>query len=103
MLAKAHTELAAYYPIYAEFEPLKPDEEYKPLHRRLLGVDDEGLPQVDPLNAEFDAAYLERIDVAELMAKSSPMLGKTARPTPSPLRSRPGGASICLGPQRTTL
>ena len=59
VLAKARTELAAYYPTYAEFEPLKPDEEYESRHRRLLEVDDAGVPQVDPLNAEFDGAYLK--------------------------------------------
>ena len=59
VLAKARTELAAHYPTYAEFEPLKPDEEYEPRPMRLLEVDDEGVPQVDPLNAEFDAAYLK--------------------------------------------
>ena len=59
VLAKARTELAAYYPTYAEFEPLKPDEEYEPRPMRLVEVDDEGIPQVDPLNAEFAAAYLK--------------------------------------------
>ena len=59
VLAKARTELAAYYPTYAEYEPLKPDEEYESQPMRLLEVDDEGVPQVDPLNAEFDAAYLK--------------------------------------------
>ena len=59
VLTKARTELAAYYPTYAEFEPLKPDEAYEPRHRQLLEVDDEGVPQVDPLNAEFDDAYLD--------------------------------------------
>ena len=58
VLAKARTELAAYYPTYAEFEPLKPDAECEPRPRRLLEVDDAGVPQVDPLNAEFDDAYL---------------------------------------------
>ena len=41
------------------FEPLKPDAEYESRPIRLLEVDDEGVPQVDPLNAEFDAAYLK--------------------------------------------
>ena len=59
VLAKARTELAAHYPTYAEFEPLKADEEYEPRPMRLLEVDDEGVPQVDPLNAEFAAAYLK--------------------------------------------
>ena len=59
VLAKARTELAAYYPTYAEYEPLKLDEEYESRPMRLLEIDDEGIPQVDPLNAEFDAAYLK--------------------------------------------
>ena len=59
VLAKARTELAAYYPTYAEYEPLKPDAEYEPRPMRLLEVDDAGVPQVDPLNAEFDDAYLK--------------------------------------------
>ena len=59
VLAKARTELAAYYPTYAEYEPLKPDEEHEPRPMRLLDVDDEGIPQVDPLNAEYDDAYLK--------------------------------------------
>ena len=59
VLAKARTELAAYYPTYAEYVPLKSDEEYEPRPIRLLEVDDEGVPQVDPLNAEFDDAYLK--------------------------------------------
>ena len=59
VLAKARKELAAYYPTYAEFEPLKPDEDYEPRPMRLVEVDDEGIPQVDSLNAEFDAAYLK--------------------------------------------
>ena len=58
VLVKARTELAAYYPTYAEFEPLKLDAEFEPRPRRLLEVDDAGVPQVDPLNAEFDDAYL---------------------------------------------
>ncbi len=59
VLAKARTELAAHYPTYAEFEPLKADEEYEPRPMRLLEIDDAGIPQVDLLNAEFDAAYLK--------------------------------------------
>ena len=59
VLAEARKELAAYYPTYAEFEPLKPGEEYEPRHQRLLEVDEAGVPQVDSLNAEFDDAYLK--------------------------------------------
>ena len=34
-------------------------QEFKPRPRQLLEVDEEGVPQVDPLNAEFDDAYLK--------------------------------------------
>ena len=59
VLARARKELSSYYPTYAEFEPLEPDEKFKPRPRQLLEVDEEGVPQVDPLNAEFDDAYLK--------------------------------------------
>ena len=59
VLARARKELSSYYPTYAEFEPLEPDKKFKPRPRRLLEVDEEGVPQVDPLNAEFDDAYLK--------------------------------------------
>ena len=60
VLARARKELSSYYPTYAEFEPLESDEEFlsRP-SRRLLEVDEEGVPQVDPLNAEFDDTYLK--------------------------------------------
>ena len=58
VLARARKELARHYPTYAEFVPLTPDREYEPRPARLLEADDEGEPQLDPLNAEFDAAYL---------------------------------------------
>ncbi len=58
VLARARTELAAYYPTYAEFETLKPGWAFEPRPMQLLEVDDGGVPQVDPLNAGFDAAYL---------------------------------------------
>ena len=58
VLARARKELASCYPTYAEFEPLKPGRDFEPRPMRLLEVDEEGAPQVDPLNAEFDEAYL---------------------------------------------
>ena len=58
VLARARRELAAYYPTYAEFEPLTPDADFEPQPVRLLDTDDDGLPLLDPLNEEFDAAYL---------------------------------------------
>ena len=59
VLARARKELATYYPTYAAFEPLTPSIEYEPRSLQLLEVDEEGVAQVDPLNAEFDNAYLE--------------------------------------------
>ncbi len=60
VLARARKELSSHYPTYADFESLESDEEFlsRP-SRRLLEVDEEGVPQVDPLNAEFDDAYLQ--------------------------------------------
>ena len=58
VLAKARVELAAYYPTYAEFEPLDPDADFQPQPLELLAVDENGAPQIDPLNAEFDDDYL---------------------------------------------
>ena len=59
VLAQARKDLAAYYPTYAEFEPLTLGKEFDPRPMQLLEVDTEGIPQLDPLNAEFDAAYLK--------------------------------------------
>ena len=59
VLARARKELASYYPTYAEFEPLVPGNEFETRPMRLLEVDEEGVRQLDPLNAEFNAAYLK--------------------------------------------
>ena len=59
VLAQARKDLAAYYPTYAEFEPLTPDTNHEPHPMRLLEVDENGIPQLDPLNADFDAPYLK--------------------------------------------
>ena len=59
VLARARKELASHYPTYAEFKPLAPGKEFEPRPMQLLEVDERGLPQLDPLNAEFDAAYLK--------------------------------------------
>ena len=69
VLAKARKELSSYYPTYAEFEPLEPDKKFKPRPRQLLEVDEEGVPQVDPLNAEFNDAYLKDKDNPRWIAK----------------------------------
>ena len=59
VLAKARKELASYYPTCAEFEPLEPGRKFKPRPIRLLEIDDDGVPQLEPFNAEFDDAYLK--------------------------------------------
>ena len=59
VLARARRELASYYPTYAEFQPLTPtgNDYRRPL--RLLEVDDNGIAQLEPLNAEFNEAHLK--------------------------------------------
>ena len=60
VLARARKQLAAYYPTYAEFVPPAADgEDSSPPPMQLLEVDVEGVAQLDPLNAEFDADYLK--------------------------------------------
>ena len=59
VLARARKELASYYPTYAGFESLVSDKDFETRPMQLLEVDEEGVPQLDPLNAEFDAAYLK--------------------------------------------
>ena len=69
VLARARRELAAYYPTYAEFQSLTPtgEEDRQPI--RLLEVDDNGIAQLDPLNAEFNDAYLKDADNPRWVAK----------------------------------
>ena len=59
VLARARRELSSYYPTYAEFQPLTPtwDDDQHPLRR--LEVDDSGIAQLEPLNAEFNESYLK--------------------------------------------
>ena len=59
VLARARKDLASYYPTYAEFQPLSADEECVPQPIRLLDVDDDGHPQLDQLNSEYDDSYLK--------------------------------------------
>ena len=58
VLARARRELAAYYPTYADFQPLAPDADFEAQPMRLLDTDEDGVSMLDPLNADFDAAYL---------------------------------------------
>ena len=59
ILAKVRSKLASYYPTYAEFEPLKTGKDFEPRSICLLKENQEGIPQIDSLNAEFDEIYLK--------------------------------------------
>ena len=69
VLAGVRRELAARYPTYAEFEPLRrkgrrrsdrqPEARYRRRPARLLEPDEDGRVSTDALNAEFDSLYLE--------------------------------------------
>ena len=70
VLAKARKELTRHYPTYAEFEPLASGRDYEPRPMRLLEVDEDGIPQIDPLNAALRWGLHERPD--------QPALGRQA-------------------------
>ncbi len=68
VLAGARGRLAARYPTYADFEPVRrrgrraaarPEKDYKPRPRRLLVPNDDGQVSTDAVNAEFGSMYLE--------------------------------------------
>ena len=69
VLARARKELASYYPTYAEFQPLTPTGEEEQRPSSLLDLDENGVAQLDPLNEEFDAAYLKDPDNPRWVAK----------------------------------
>ena len=59
VLARARTDLARYYPTYADFEPLKPGEvHYEPQPMRLVPLRDDGTADIDALNSDFEEDYL---------------------------------------------
>ena len=59
VMARARKELASYYPTYAEFVPLEPGRKFMPRPIRLLEIDNDGIPRLDPLNAGFADVYLK--------------------------------------------
>lgn len=60
VLARARKELTQYYPTYADFEPLKKDQiPYERQPMRLVPLNDDGIADIDSLNAEFSKDYLE--------------------------------------------
>ena len=69
VLDQARRELASFYPTYAEFQPLIADGELEARPIRLLNIDGDGGAQVEPLNAEYDDAYLKQPTNARWIAK----------------------------------
>ena len=68
VLGRVREKLAARYPTYAEFEPVRrkgrrgrarPERLFAPRERRLLAPDAEGRVSTDALNEEFDSFYLD--------------------------------------------
>ena len=64
VLAQARRELASYYPAYAEFTTPEADAgmpvgDAESPRMRLLEPDEDGVTHVEPLNAEYHAAYLK--------------------------------------------
>ncbi|HZP00480.1 MAG TPA: DUF1156 domain-containing protein [Terriglobia bacterium] len=60
VLDRARRDLARFYPTYADFEPLKNNgQAWQPRATRRLPLTEDGKPDLDALNAEFDEAYLK--------------------------------------------
>jgi adenine-specific DNA methylase len=65
VLDRARKELAQYYPVYADFEPLKltgrgagPTKLYEKQPMRIVPLKEDGNPDIDALNKEFGNEYL---------------------------------------------
>jgi putative DNA methylase len=60
VLNRARRDLARYYPTYADFEPIKKDQvAYERQPMRLVPLKENGMPDIDGLNADFTDEYLE--------------------------------------------
>ena len=69
VLARARQQLAACYPTYAQFQPLNPEIDFEPRPLQLLDLDENGVAQLAPLNAEFNEVYLKDPDNPRWVAK----------------------------------
>ena len=59
VLNQARKDLAKYYPTYADFEALKPShKKCKKREMKLVPLKEDGNPDIDDLNTEFDESYL---------------------------------------------
>lgn len=72
VLAQARRDLARFYPTYADFEPLV-EVAHKVESRlmQLVPLNEDGAPDLDSLNAEFDEAYLNNKSNPRWVAKPS--------------------------------
>ncbi len=60
VLDKTRRELARFYPVYADFEPLVKDvKSYEKQPMRLVPLKEDGTADIDSLNAEFGEDYLK--------------------------------------------
>lgn len=70
VLQQARRELARFYPVYADFEPLdKTLGKFDPRPPQLVPLDEDGLPDEAALNAEFDEVYLRNPQNPRWVAK----------------------------------
>lgn len=58
VLAQARKELARFYPIYADFEPLDKLGKWEKRPMKLVPLTEDSKPDLDSLNTEFDEKYL---------------------------------------------
>lgn len=70
VLQHARKDLARFYPVYADFEPLdKKLGKFDPRPPQLVPLDEDGLPNEAVLNAEFDEVYLRNDQNPRWVAK----------------------------------
>jgi adenine-specific DNA methylase len=73
VLARARRELAPFYPVYADFEPLKRREgaEWERRPMQLVPLREDGTPDLSTLNAEFNTGHLSNALNPRWVAKST--------------------------------
>ena len=87
VLDRTRRELAGYYPIYADFEPLDKTvpKPYEKQPMRAVPLKDDGTPDMEPLNGEFSGEYLRE--------KTNPRW--VAKPTVAYLWARTAACKNC--------
>ncbi len=70
VLDQARIDLAAFYPTYADFEPVeKHQSAYEPEEMRLVPLNAAGVADIDALNADFSKSYLAQKNKPRWIAK----------------------------------